>query len=47
MAWCIGRSKDSNENDENKEDYDFDKNLKKVTECNEMKDGRVQVLKRK
>ena len=29
MAWCIGRSKDSNENDENNEDNNFDKNLKK------------------
>ena len=25
MAWCIGRSKDSNENDENNEDNDCDK----------------------
>ena len=47
MAWCIGRSTDCNENDENNEDNDFDKNLKKVTECNEMKNGMVQVLKRK
>ena len=29
MAWCIGRSKDSNENDDNNEDNNFDKNLKK------------------
>ena len=39
--------KGPDENDINDENNNFDKNYKKITDCNDMKDESVQVLQRK